>query len=216
MSQQDPFQALVDALRRTFTVNPPPPPVITSPSPTPAIPTVSTVPSPSSPVFTSPMARPAPYSGSVEDCSGFLLQCELVLEMQPHLYPTETAKIAFLISQLTGKALKWADSIWSQHGEVTQSYSAFISHFQEILTLMLTSKDSLNSSYLSPVFPVLPVCSSSVCVCPVTSSDLQLQRLYKDHSSENGKDSNYLQYPLSSASIPSLHLHTSYQLSWFK
>ncbi|ROL28496.1 C-type mannose receptor 2 [Anabarilius grahami] len=53
---------------------------------------------------------------------------------------------------------------------------------------MLTSKDSLNSSYLSPVFPVLPVCSSSVCVCSVTSSDLQLQRLHKDHSSENGKD----------------------------
>ncbi|ROL53791.1 Retrotransposon-derived protein PEG10 [Anabarilius grahami] len=132
MSQQDPFQSLVDALRRTFTINPPPPPVITSSSPAPAIPTVSTVPSPSSPVFTSPMARPAPYSGSVEDCSGFILQCELVLEMQPHLYPTETAKIAFLISQLTGKALKWADSIWSQHGEVTQSYSAFISHFQEV------------------------------------------------------------------------------------
>ncbi|ROL51528.1 Transposon Tf2-9 polyprotein [Anabarilius grahami] len=100
MSQQDPFQALVDALRRTFIINPPPPPVITSPSPAPAAPTVSTVPSPSSPVFTSPMARPAPYSGSVEDCSGFILQCELVLEMQPHLYPTETAKIAFLISQL--------------------------------------------------------------------------------------------------------------------
>ncbi|ROI36366.1 Retrotransposon-derived protein PEG10 [Anabarilius grahami] len=78
------------------------------------------------------MARPAPYSGSAEDCSRFLLQCELVLEMQPHLYPTDTSKVAFLISQLSGKALKWADSIWSQHGAVTQSYSAFISHFREV------------------------------------------------------------------------------------
>ncbi|ROL42990.1 hypothetical protein DPX16_5543 [Anabarilius grahami] len=56
----------------------------------------------------------------------------------------------------------------------------------------------------------------SVCVCSVTSSDLQLQRLHKDHSSENGKDSNYLHYPSSSASLPSLHLHTSHKLSWFK
>ncbi|ROL48082.1 Retrotransposon-derived protein PEG10 [Anabarilius grahami] len=78
------------------------------------------------------MATPAPYAGSAEDCSGFLLQCELVLEMQPHLYPNDSAKIAFLISQLRGKALKWADSIWSQHGAITQSYSSFTSHFREV------------------------------------------------------------------------------------
>ncbi|MGL5904968.1 MAG: DUF4939 domain-containing protein, partial [Cetobacterium sp.] len=52
--------------------------------------------------------------------------------MQPHLYPTESSKIAFIISQLSGKAMKWADSIWSQRGAVTQSYSAFISHFREV------------------------------------------------------------------------------------
>ncbi|ROL53350.1 Sterile alpha and TIR motif-containing protein 1 [Anabarilius grahami] len=132
MSQPDPFQALVDTLWHTLTVNPPPPPIITSPSPAPAVTTVNTVISPSPPVYASPMAKPAPYSGSAEDCSGFLLQCELVLEMQPHQYPNDTSKIAFLISQLSGKALKWADSIWSQHGVVTQSYSAFISHFREV------------------------------------------------------------------------------------
>ncbi|ROL47994.1 Retrotransposon-like protein 1 [Anabarilius grahami] len=132
MSQPNPFQAIVDALRRTLTVNPPPSPTITSPSPAPAVTTVNTVISPSPPVYDSPMAKPAPYSGSSEDCSGFLLQCELVLEMQPHLYPNDTSKITFLISQLSGKALKWADSIWFQHGAVTQSYSTFISHFREV------------------------------------------------------------------------------------
>ncbi|ROJ29414.1 hypothetical protein DPX16_23693 [Anabarilius grahami] len=77
MSQPDPFQTLVDALRRTLTVTPPPPPIITSPSPASAVTTVDTVISPSPPVYASPMAKPAPYSGSAEDCSGFLLQCEL-------------------------------------------------------------------------------------------------------------------------------------------
>ncbi|ROL52393.1 Retrotransposon-derived protein PEG10 [Anabarilius grahami] len=132
MSQQDPFQALVDALRRTLTINPPTPSTSTSPSPAPAVTSVNTVPSSSPPVYASPMATPAPYAGSAEDCSGFLLQCELVLEMQPHLYPNDTAKIEFLISQLRGKALKWADSIWSQHGAITQSYSSFTSHFREV------------------------------------------------------------------------------------
>ncbi|ROI96427.1 Retrotransposon-derived protein PEG10 [Anabarilius grahami] len=147
MSQPDPFQALVDSLRRTLTTNPPSPSPVTSPSPAPAATTVSTVSSPSPPVYVSPMARPAPYSGSAEDCSGFLLQCELVLEMQPHLYPNDTSKIAFLISQLNGKALKWADSIWSQHGAVTHSYSAFISHFREVFGKPITDSSAGEKLY---------------------------------------------------------------------
>ncbi|ROL45085.1 Retrotransposon-derived protein PEG10 [Anabarilius grahami] len=124
MSHPDPFQELVDALRRALTTSASPP--------SPAITSANTVTSPSPPVHTSPMAKPAPYSGSAEDCSGFLLQCALVLEMQPHLYPSDTSKVAFIISQLQGKALQWADSIWSQNSPVTQSYSTFVSHFREV------------------------------------------------------------------------------------
>ncbi|KAK3565462.1 hypothetical protein QTP86_009678 [Hemibagrus guttatus] len=47
------------------------------------------------PVYASPMAVPAPYSGTAEDCNGFLLQCSLTLEFQAHLYPDDRAKIAF-------------------------------------------------------------------------------------------------------------------------
>ncbi|KAK3548260.1 hypothetical protein QTP70_007187 [Hemibagrus guttatus] len=79
----------------------------------------------------SPMAQPAPYSGSAEDCNGFLLQCSLVLEMQPHLYPTERSKVAFVITQLRGQALLWAESLWSQDSPVTQSYAGFVEHFRE-------------------------------------------------------------------------------------
>ncbi|ROK35638.1 hypothetical protein DPX16_17381 [Anabarilius grahami] len=70
-------EALVDALRRTLTINPPTPSTSASPSPAPAVTSVNTVPSSSPPVYASPMATPAPYAGSAEDCSGFLLQCEL-------------------------------------------------------------------------------------------------------------------------------------------
>ncbi|KAK3560575.1 hypothetical protein QTP86_010914 [Hemibagrus guttatus] len=80
----------------------------------------------------SPMAQLAPYSGSVEDCNGFLLQCSLVLEMQPHLYPTEQSKVAFVITHLRGQALLWAESLWSQDSPVTQSYAGFIEHFKEV------------------------------------------------------------------------------------
>ncbi|ROL42855.1 Retrotransposon-derived protein PEG10 [Anabarilius grahami] len=77
---------LVDAFRRTFSVQPPPPAPATAPAPAPAITSASTATSSSPPVYTSPIAKPAPYSGSVEDCNGFLL------EMQPHLFPMEYSK----------------------------------------------------------------------------------------------------------------------------
>ncbi|ROL41463.1 Retrotransposon Gag-like protein 8 [Anabarilius grahami] len=126
MSAPDPFQDLVDALCRTLTststTTPPPP------APTSAFPAES--PSPSA--VASPMAKPAPFSGSAEDCNGFLLQCSMVLEMQPHLYPNDSSKVAFIISQLDGKALRWTEPFWSQKNPIVQSLSSFTAHFKEV------------------------------------------------------------------------------------
>ncbi|KAK3569703.1 hypothetical protein QTP86_003321, partial [Hemibagrus guttatus] len=122
----DPLHDLVAALRQALAALP-------APAPTPpAITSADTITTSSAPLFSSPMAQPAPYSGSVEDCNGFLLQCSLVLEMQPHLYPTERSKVAFVITQLRGQALLWAESLWSQDSPVTQSYAGFVEHFKEV------------------------------------------------------------------------------------
>ncbi|KAK3571098.1 hypothetical protein QTP86_001776 [Hemibagrus guttatus] len=91
----DPLQDLVAALRQALAALP-------APAPTPpATTSADTVTASSAPLCSSPMAQPVPYTGSAEDCNGFLLQCSLVLEMQPHLYPTER----FVITQLRGQAL---------------------------------------------------------------------------------------------------------------
>ncbi|ROL46021.1 Retrotransposon Gag-like protein 3 [Anabarilius grahami] len=124
MSSPDPFQDLVTALRRTLTsASTPAPPASTS-----AFHAAASSPS----VIASPMAKPAPFSGSAEDCNGFILQCSLVLEMQPHVYPDNRAKVAFIIQQLDGKALRWAEPLWTQKSPVVQSLSSFISHFKEV------------------------------------------------------------------------------------
>ncbi|KAK3537400.1 hypothetical protein QTP70_008852 [Hemibagrus guttatus] len=126
MSQPDPLRDLVAALRQVLATHP-------APAPTPpATTSVNTITTPSTLLCASPMAKPAPYSGSAEDCNGFLLQCSLVLEMQPHLYPTERSKVAFIITQLSGKALLWAESLWSLNHPAAQSYSGFIDHFKEV------------------------------------------------------------------------------------
>lgn len=119
MSTTDLFQELVDILKQALT-----------PAPTSAFSTSSV--SDASSSAPSPVARPAPYAGSAEECNGFLLQCTLSFEMQPHLFPTERSKIGFIITHLQGKALRWAETIWDQGGTVTQTAQSFIQHFKEV------------------------------------------------------------------------------------
>lgn len=64
----------------------------------------------------SPMVNPSLFSGSVEECSGFILQCQLVLEMRASQFSTEHSKFAYVISLLKGRALQWAHTIWDHWG----------------------------------------------------------------------------------------------------
>ncbi len=126
MSVQDPFQVLVDSLKKVLQ-NTPVSPAPSAPAPSPVVSSSS-----SQILFASPMARPAPFSGEAEECNGFLLQCSLTIELQPQMFTTEQSKIAFVISALTGPALQWAETIWNQAGPATQSFSCFLIHFREV------------------------------------------------------------------------------------
>ncbi|KAK3526590.1 hypothetical protein QTP70_030730 [Hemibagrus guttatus] len=124
MSTPDWVQDLVEVLHRALTSASPPARPATTSAFTAASPTPSAV--------ASPMAKQAPFTGSAEDCNGFLLQCLLILEMQPHLYPDDHSKMAFIISQLDRKALRRAEPLWTQGNPVVKSLSSFINHFKEV------------------------------------------------------------------------------------
>ncbi len=130
MSSSDPFQELVDSLKRVL-LHPSSSPVCPTPAPLQS----STTPSTSSPIVSaSPMARTAPFTGSAEECNGFLLQISLTIDLHPQMFPTDQSKIAFLITPLTGSALQWAETILNQAGPATQSFSCFIAHFREVFS----------------------------------------------------------------------------------
>uniref|UniRef100_A0A672MNG9 DUF4939 domain-containing protein n=1 Tax=Sinocyclocheilus grahami TaxID=75366 RepID=A0A672MNG9_SINGR len=64
--------------------------------------------------------------------SGFLLQCSRYLEMQPHLFVTERAKVSFIISLLSGRALQWAEALWTAQSPGIHSLEGFVRHFREV------------------------------------------------------------------------------------
>ncbi len=89
------------------------------------------------------MARPATFTGEGEDCSGFILQVSLYFEMQSHQFTNDRARVVFIISLLSGRALQWAQSLWQAKASITTSLSAFIAHFKEVLASELSVHDQL-------------------------------------------------------------------------
>ncbi len=83
---------------------------------------------------TSPMARPTSFSGEAVSCNGFLLQCSLYFELQSHQFTMERAKVAFIISLLNGRALQWAEALWSSHSPRINSLEDFVEHFREVFS----------------------------------------------------------------------------------
>lgn len=53
---------------------------------------------------------PEPFHGDLNHCCGFLLQCRLVISQRSRLFPTDAAKINYIISLLHGKALAWVQA----------------------------------------------------------------------------------------------------------
>ncbi|KAL0161008.1 hypothetical protein M9458_044733, partial [Cirrhinus mrigala] len=85
------------------------------------------------PVTASPrLAFPEKFDGTASKCRGFLLQCTLFVNQQPHLYPTEEGKISFICSLLTGRALDWATAVWCLDRPTFPSFAAFLQQFQEV------------------------------------------------------------------------------------
>ncbi|XDV26705.1 hypothetical protein PO909_030343 [Leuciscus waleckii] len=52
--------------------------------------------------------------------------------MQSHQFTTDCARVAFVISLLSGRALQWAQSLWQSNAPIVTSLSAFLSHFKEV------------------------------------------------------------------------------------
>lgn len=59
------------------------------------------------------MPIPKHYTGDQGDCGQFLLQCSLVLALQPFTYPSDKSRIAFIMNLLAGKP-QLATALWDR------------------------------------------------------------------------------------------------------
>lgn len=97
----------------------------TAPGPVPA-----TVPTPL-PSFPH-LSRPERFSGDSDNCCAFLVQCGLHFELQASSFQSERAKVAYIISHLTGRAEAWATAEWARDSPVCNSLRGFTETLSKI------------------------------------------------------------------------------------
>ena len=70
------------------------------------------------------------------DYRSFLTQCQIIFSLQPSSFPTDADRVAYIVTQLTGKAKKWGAEAWSAELPCTQSSRHFM---QEMCRLFVRS-----------------------------------------------------------------------------
>lgn len=71
------------------------------------------------------LSSPTRFSGDSDNCRSFLVQCGLHFELHAAAYPTDRAKVAYIISHLSGRAEAWATAEWARNSLVCHSLDSF-------------------------------------------------------------------------------------------
>ena len=78
------------------------------------------------------VSDPDPFSGDLEKCRGFLLQCGLVFLQRPLSFSTDSAKINYSIGLFRGRALAWAEALSTDGGFFRMTYDDFVTRLRTV------------------------------------------------------------------------------------
>lgn len=75
---------------------------------------------------------PEKYAGEPGTCRSFLSQCSLIFQLQPTTFPTERAKVAYVITQLSGRAREWGTALWEAEPPCCDDFNDFASEMKRV------------------------------------------------------------------------------------
>ena len=60
------------------------------------------------------VGKPNKFSGKHSEFLSFMTQCEAIFKMCPNSYPNDEYKVLFIITNLDGSALRWAQDVFAR------------------------------------------------------------------------------------------------------
>ncbi len=100
---------------------PTPPTIFPQPQPIPAV-----------PLLEPRLPPPERYDGNTRGCRGFITQCALAFQLQPSSFPTESSRVAYIITLLTGRALEWATALLEHCSPFTSDSEQFLAEMRRV------------------------------------------------------------------------------------
>ena len=85
-----------------------------------------------SPVSEARLPPPERCSGAPGSCRPFLTQCSLAFELQPSAFPSDRARVAYVISLLTGRAKEWGTAEWQRQSPICSSFLLFSKELRKV------------------------------------------------------------------------------------
>ena len=74
--------------------------------------------------------RQSATTGAPGECRAFVTQCQLIFHLQPLTFPTDDARVAYVITQLTGRAKKWGTLAWANDRPCIRTSDHFLAELQ--------------------------------------------------------------------------------------
>ena len=77
----------------------------------------------------------SPFSGEPRLGRGFLAQCEITFSLQPSRFSSDAARIGFIASALSSRALEWYTAVATRAPTICQDYLLFRERFLTVFSL---------------------------------------------------------------------------------
>ena len=87
---------------------------------------------------------PAPqrYDGRSGGCRPFLTQCSLIFQLQPHSFASEAARIAYIITLLSDRALLWATALVEKKSPICDSLEVFTHNLRQVFDHPVSGREA--------------------------------------------------------------------------
>ena len=82
------------------------------------------------------------YTGDPVECNAFITNCSIHFALQPHTFVSETAKVAFIINHLTGRARLWGTAEWERQTPACASFASFSAELRRVFGEVARGPDS--------------------------------------------------------------------------